>query len=111
LQRVDAHIFSEEDMLDDILRDKPYLQLINIAKIETHLCNNKEKKMLVHRKGATRAFSEQLVLIPGGMGTRSYIMVGTRVAGKVSFASSCHGAGRKMLRKKARKSLNADIIM
>ena len=86
----------------------------NIAKIEEHTVDGKKKKLCVHRKGATRAFppkhpdipkkySElgQPVLIPGDMGTASYILLGTGKAMDETFGSTCHGAGRVLSRKKA----------
>lgn len=79
----------------------------NIAKIETHREPNtkKEIQVCVHRKGATRAFPKQPVLIPGSMGTASYILKGTEVAMEKTFGSTCHGAGRIMSRKKAKKKI------
>lgn len=73
----------------------------NIAKIEEY----DGKKVVVHRKGATRAFPGQPVLIPGSMGTASYILVGQEGSLKQSFGSSCHGAGRVMSRTKAKKTV------
>ena len=95
----------------------------NIAKREKHVINGQEKWVWVHRKGATRAFPPghpeipevyrdigQPVLIPGSMGTGSYILVGTREAMKKSFGSTCHGAGRVLSRKAAiRASRGRDI--
>lgn len=88
----------------------------NIAKIETHEIEGKTRKVCVHRKGATRAFGPgspdlpqeyrdigQPVLIPGDMGTESYLCVGTSKAMLETFGSSCHGAGRVMSRHKAKK--------
>ena len=88
----------------------------NIAKIETHMVGGKLQKVCVHRKGATRAFGPgspdlpdkyrligQPVLIPGDMGTESYLCVGTQKAMEETFGSSCHGAGRVMSRHKAKK--------
>ncbi|KKM23437.1 hypothetical protein LCGC14_1615210 [marine sediment metagenome] len=88
----------------------------NIGKFEEHLVEGKRKKIFVHRKGATRAFPAhhpllpsiyqsvgQPVLVPGDMGTNSYIMVGTELAMKESWGSTCHGAGRVMSRSKANK--------
>jgi tRNA-splicing ligase RtcB len=88
----------------------------NIAKIETHEIEGKTRKVCVHRKGATRAFGPgspdlpqeyrdigQPVLIPGDMGTESYLCVGTLKAMHETFGSSCHGAGRVMSRHKAKK--------
>ncbi len=96
----------------------------NIAKWETHTFQGKERKLLVHRKGATRAFGPghpdipaayrsagQPVLIPGDMGRASYILAGTDGAMQNTFGSSCHGAGRVMSRHQAKKSARAgDVI-
>ncbi|MEX1129439.1 MAG: RtcB family protein [Vicinamibacterales bacterium] len=86
----------------------------NTCKVETHVCNGAAKPVFIHRKGATRALGPghpelpdglraigQPVLIGGTMGTASYILVGTKDAGRLSFSSSCHGAGRAMSRHKA----------
>ncbi len=86
----------------------------NIAKIETHTVAGQRKKLCVHRKGATRAFGPghsdlpgvyrscgQPVLIPGDMGTASYVLVGRAEAMDLSFGSTCHGAGRVLSRKAA----------
>ncbi|HHT9125395.1 MAG TPA: RtcB family protein [Candidatus Brocadiia bacterium] len=88
----------------------------NIAKFETHVVNGQNKKLCIHRKGATRAFppghpdvpeayrtTGQPVLIPGDMGRCSYVLVGTSGAYKETFGSSCHGAGRVMSRNQATK--------
>ena len=85
----------------------------NIAKIEKHDVDGKEKRLCVHRKGATRAFppghpelparyqkTGQPVIIPGDMGRNSYLLVGTQGA-KETFFSTCHGAGRLMSRSAA----------
>ncbi len=90
----------------------------NMAKVETHRIDGKDKKLCVHRKGATRAFGPgspelpsvyrdigQPVLVPGSMGTASWVLVGTRESMTQTFGSTCHGAGRTMSRKKARKSV------
>lgn len=105
------------------------LQLIydvahNIAKIEEHIVDGKKKKLCVHRKGATRAFAAnnkelppkymkigQPVLIPGDMGTHSYILIGSETAMEETFGSTCHGAGRLMSRAAAKKSSQGrDIV-
>lgn len=88
----------------------------NTCREETHVVNGEEKRLFVHRKGATRSFGPgdaslpadfrgvgQPVLIGGTMGTASYILVGTRESMSLSFGSSCHGAGRCMSRKQATK--------
>ncbi|HQE24906.1 MAG TPA: RtcB family protein [Candidatus Atribacteria bacterium] len=95
----------------------------NIAKWEEHEVEGKKIKLCVHRKGATRAFSAghpalpphyqevgQPVLIPGDMGTGSYILVGTELAMQETFGSTCHGAGRVMSRSEAdRRSRGRNI--
>jgi len=86
----------------------------NIAKEETHKVDGKKKKVIVHRKGATRAFGPgapeipakyrdvgQPVLIPGDMGSSSFLLRGTEKAMEESFGSTCHGAGRVLSRKEA----------
>ncbi|MFC2052122.1 RtcB family protein [Chloroflexota bacterium] len=95
----------------------------NIAKIESHTVNGKKQTLCVHRKGATRAFPArhhdipsvyqdigQPVLIPGDMGRYSYVAVGTEMAMKETFGSTCHGAGRMQSRSAAKRSLRgADV--
>jgi tRNA-splicing ligase RtcB len=86
----------------------------NIAKVEEHVIGGKKKKVIVHRKGATRAFPPghpelpgiyrqlgQPVLIPGDMGRASYVLIGTEKAMHETYGSSCHGAGRIMSRHQA----------
>jgi tRNA-splicing ligase RtcB len=88
----------------------------NIAKRETHLLEGRQRTVCVHRKGATRAFPPghpdvceayrhvgQPILIPGDMGTASYVLAGTQAAMQESFGSTCHGAGRVLSRKAAKK--------
>ncbi len=88
----------------------------NIAKKETHLVDGRKRTVCVHRKGATRSFppghpalcdaykkTGQPILIPGDMGTASYVLSGTRTAMEKSFGSTCHGAGRVLSRKAAKK--------
>jgi len=78
----------------------------NIAKVEEHVYDGKKWEVVVHRKGATRAFPGQPVIIPGSMGTSSFLLVGDDDSMKQTFGSSCHGAGRMMSRTKARKTLD-----
>ena len=73
----------------------------NVVKVEEHLVNGKKQNVILHRKGATRAFPGIPVLIAGSMGTSSYMLVGTEKAMEKSFGSSVHGAGRVMSRHKA----------
>lgn len=95
----------------------------NIAKIEEHVINGKKYKIVVHRKGATRAFPPghpeipskykgigQPVLIPGSMGTASYILVGTR-KGARTWYSAPHGAGRQASRGEAIRRYSPDRIV
>jgi tRNA-splicing ligase RtcB (3'-phosphate/5'-hydroxy nucleic acid ligase) len=90
----------------------------NIAKWETHEVGGRERRLCVHRKGATRAFPPghpdlpplyrelgQPVLIPGDMGRYSYVLLGTDAAYRETFGSTCHGAGRRMSRRAAKKSV------
>jgi len=96
----------------------------NIAKLEEHEYNGKEVKMVVHRKGATRAFGPgnpnipevyrtlgQPVIIPGDMGTASYLLVGTKKAEKLTFGTTAHGAGRVKGRRQALKTLNYNQVI
>jgi len=96
----------------------------NIAKIEKHIVDGKEKVLCVHRKGATRAFGPghpalpdrykktgQPVIIPGDMGRNSYLLVGTQKAMEETFGSACHGAGRLKSRTAATKSINVDVLL
>jgi tRNA-splicing ligase RtcB len=91
----------------------------NVAKFEEHTVNGKQMLLCVHRKGATRAFGPgspdlpeayagtgQPVIIPGSMGTSSYLLRGTAEAMEKTFGSTCHGAGRVMSRSRAKKSLS-----
>ena len=110
---------SAKDMEMNILYDVAH----NIAKMENHKVYNREEDLLVHRKGATRAFGPgneevpekyrdvgQPVLIPGTMGTASYVLHGTEVAMEETFGSTAHGAGRVLSRSQAKKDYSADEI-
>jgi tRNA-splicing ligase RtcB len=79
----------------------------NIAKIEEYRVGGASKRLVIHRKGATRSFPGQPVLVPGSMGTRSFLLLGQEKAMAESFGSSCHGAGRRMSRTRARKEIQA----
>jgi tRNA-splicing ligase RtcB len=76
----------------------------NIAKEEEHDVDGDRRRLIVHRKGATRAFPGQPVLVPGDMGRYSYLLMGTEVAMRETFGSTCHGAGRLMSRTAAVKA-------
>jgi len=67
--------------------------------------------LCVHRKGATRAFAGQAVLIPGSMGTESHVLCGTERAEQTTFGSTCHGAGRMMSRSEALKRTDAGRLI
>lgn len=95
----------------------------NIAKFEEHEINGKKVKVCIHRKGATRAFGPgrpelseiyravgQPVLIPGSMGTASYVLVGADMAMTESFGSTCHGAGRRMSRAESRRRVSGPTL-
>jgi tRNA-splicing ligase RtcB len=76
----------------------------NIAKEEEHRVEGRTRRLLVHRKGATRAFPGQPVLVPGDMGRYSFLLVGAEAAMRETFGSTCHGAGRRMSRTAAVKA-------
>jgi len=76
----------------------------NIAKDEEHEVDGRRRRLIVHRKGATRAFPGQPVIVPGDMGRYSYLLVGTEAAMRETFGSTCHGAGRRMSRTAAVKA-------
>jgi len=96
----------------------------NIGKMEDHQVDGVRRRLVVHRKGATRAFPAghaetperyravgQPVLIPGDMGTCSFVLVGLPMAMERSFGSSCHGAGRQMSRKAATRKYEANEVV
>ena len=110
-------------LFPDVKIDVVYDVCHNIAKFEKHIIDGEEKEVCVHRKGATRAFGPgrkeipedyrkvgQPVIIPGSMGTSSYVLVGTGVAEKLTFGSTVHGAGRVSSRSKALKELRGEEI-
>lgn len=95
----------------------------NIAKVEKHKVDGKDRDVVVHRKGATRAFPSnreeipskyrdlgQPVLLPGSMGTSSWILLGQPNSMDLSFGSTAHGAGRTMSRSKARRNYTEDDV-
>ncbi len=95
----------------------------NMGKIETHTIDGEEMEVCVHRKGATRAFGPgyeglppeyqkigQPVLVPGSMGTSSWVLTGTQGSMERSFGSTCHGAGRVMSRRQAKKSVRGSAL-
>ncbi len=95
----------------------------NMGKMEEHRVNGKRMTLCVHRKGATRAFGPgapgipedyravgQPVLVPGSMGTASYVLAGTEAAMSLSFGSTCHGAGRMLSRTAAKRQVHGDQL-
>jgi tRNA-splicing ligase RtcB (3'-phosphate/5'-hydroxy nucleic acid ligase) len=82
----------------------------NIAKEETYEIDGRRRRLLVHRKGATRAFPGQPVLVPGDMGRYSFLLLGTEVAMRETFGSTCHGAGRVLSRTAAVKGARGRSI-
>src|SRR5947208_7484322 len=83
----------------------------NIAKEEEHDVDGARRRLLVHRKGATRAFPGQPVIVPGDMGRYSFVLVGTEMAMRETFGSTCHGAGRVMSRTAAVKAAKGRRIV
>jgi tRNA-splicing ligase RtcB (3'-phosphate/5'-hydroxy nucleic acid ligase) len=121
IRKVFSEIFKKTDkeLEMNIIYDLSH----NIAKIETHTINNKPKQLIIHRKGATRCFGTnklntknkyktigQPVIIPGSMGTASYLLIGTNNSEDLSFASTAHGAGRIMSRYEAIKTIDLNTI-
>jgi tRNA-splicing ligase RtcB len=112
------------DVLPEAELDLLYDVSHNTCKEETHVVDGAERRLFVHRKGATRALEAgspnlppalrgvgQPVLIGGTMGTASYILVGTPGNDARSYGSSCHGAGRRMSRNQARKQWRGDKVV
>jgi len=96
----------------------------NIGKFERHTIDGEEKMVCIHRKGATRAFGPgseglpddfaeigQPVLVPGSMGTASWVLAGTQLSMERSFGSSCHGAGRVMSRSQAKREVWGEDLL
>jgi tRNA-splicing ligase RtcB len=95
----------------------------NVAQIEEHKVDGVQRQLCVHRKGATRSFAPghlgvckkyrsvgQPVMIPGDMGRASYVLCGTKESMELAFGSTCHGAGRLMSRKRARKEMSGSEL-
>jgi tRNA-splicing ligase RtcB len=95
----------------------------NMGKTEEHTVNGRRMRLCVHRKGATRAFGPgfeglppeyrkigQPVLVPGSMGTASWVLVGTEGSMERSLGSSCHGAGRTMSRRRAKRTIHGGTL-
>ncbi len=95
----------------------------NMGKIETHIIDGERMQVCVHRKGATRAFGPgapelpdeyksigQPVLVPGSMGTASWVLLGTSASMERSFGSSCHGSGRLMSRHEAKRNVRGEQL-
>jgi tRNA-splicing ligase RtcB len=96
----------------------------NICKLESHIVDGQARELYVHRKGATRAFGPgnpdlddklrdagQPVLIGGSMGTASYVLAGTAQGELLSLSSACHGAGRAMSRRQARRQFGGRQVV
>jgi len=116
-----AKVFAKS--LEELGMEQVYDVAHNIAKIEDHNIDGNKVTLCIHRKGATRAFPAghedvpqrykefgQPVLIPGDMGRRSYVAIGTEKAMADTFGSTCHGAGRLQSRGAARRSLRGTDV-
>lgn len=122
---------SARKAFDQVLAGKlkdPHLHQVydichNMGKIETHVIEGERIKVCVHRKGATRAFGPgapelpeeyrsigQPVLVPGSMGTASWVLVGTEASMTQSFGSTCHGSGRLMSRHEAKRNVRGEKL-
>ena len=109
--------------VDDWTLQQVYDVTHNVAKVEEHVVSGKRKRLVVHRKGATRAFppghpdipevyreSGQPVLVPGSMGSSSYVLAGIEEGMERAFGSSCHGAGRTMSRRAATRKERGESV-
>ncbi|MBZ9578020.1 RtcB family protein [Patescibacteria group bacterium] len=99
----------------EVMGQKEKLELLydvahNIIKKEKYKIDGKDTEVIVHRKGATRAFPGQPVLLPGSMGTSSYILIGTE-KGEEAFFSTSHGAGRRMSRREAMRTISGREVI
>ena len=114
-----SEIYEEKELETELLYDVCH----NIAKEEKHQVNGEQKEVIVHRKGSTRAFppgrkelpekyqeTGQPVLLPGTMGTNSYILSGGQKSLELSFGSTAHGAGRLKSRTEGRNTYQAERI-
>ncbi len=112
-----------EKIFPNVKIDVVYDVCHNIAKFEEHIIYGKKQTVCIHRKGATRAFGPgrkeiplayrkigQPVLIPGSMGTSSYLLIGTKKAEELTFGSTVHGAGRVSSRTSALRNLRGEEI-
>jgi len=103
--------------------DQLYDVTHNIAKVEDHTVDGVQMRLVVHRKGATRAFpagrpelpavyrtTGQPVLVPGSMGTHSYVLAGEAAGLELTLGSSCHGAGRTMSRRAATRAIRGENV-
>lgn len=128
-RQVLAHLVREtfEKVFKGLVKDYHLRQVYdiahNMAKVERHMVDGKEVEVVVHRKGATRAFGPgfdelppeyrtlgQPVLVPGSMGTASWILAGTHGSMEETFGSTCHGAGRTMSRERAKRTIDGDRL-
>lgn len=116
------------DVFEKVFGTKEGMQQVydvchNLAKFEKHNIDGETKEVCVHRKGATRSFGPgreeipevyrevgQPVIIPGSMGTASYLLVGTKKAEEISFGSTAHGAGRVGSRSEALRTLRGEQV-
>jgi tRNA-splicing ligase RtcB len=119
VRNVFEKLYGSQDNIDVV-----YDVCHNIGKFEKHVVDGESRKLCVHRKGATRSFGPgreevpdvyriygQPIIIPGSMGTASYVLVGTKKAEEVSFGSTAHGAGRVGSRSEALRTLRGiDIV-
>ena len=111
-KQIITHWIREElgGIFSDLKIDVVYDVCHNIAKFEEHIVDGEDKKICIHRKGATRCFNGQPVIIPGSMGTASYLLIGTKKAEELTFASTVHGAGRISSRSSALRNLKGEEI-
>lgn len=113
------YLFPEKKIKIEVIYDVCH----NIAKFEEHIIDGKKKEVCIHRKGATRSFGAgrveipeayrkigQPVIIPGSMGTSSYLLIGTKKAEELTFGSTVHGAGRVSSRNMAMRNISGEEV-
>jgi tRNA-splicing ligase RtcB len=96
--------------IEEYVLQSPALKNSEISTFGRGKPNFGKMELVVHRKGATRAFPGQPVIIPGSMGTASYVLLGQKKSLSESFGSTCHGAGRKMSRTQAKRQTSGKIL-
>lgn len=108
VREVFSHVFNKSPR--ELKMNLVYDVAHNIAKKEKYEVKGQNLEVVVHRKGATRAFPDQPVIIGGSMETGSYLLKGTKAALRKTFGSTAHGSGRTMSRTRAKKEVRGEVL-